>query len=479
MSTWHTVIGLEIHVQLSTATKLFSRASTRYGATPNSQTNAIDLALPGTLPVLNQKAIDFAILLGHATGSTINQKIGFDRKNYFYPDLPKGYQITQHFHPILSGGYIDIEVSGEKKRIRLHHTHLEEDAGKSNHGYKNGLTGVDLNRAGIPLLEVVSEPDMRSPQEAVAFMKALHHLVVTLGICDGNMQEGSFRCDANISLRPSANAPFGTRVEIKNVNSFKFVEKALQYEIKRQTSQLEKDEPIKQQTRLFNEQTQKTEKMREKEQAHDYRYHPDPDIPFITIAAERIQKLKESLPELAEEKRLRYVNNFSILDSDAKIIAYDSELSSYFDELCSKTSSDKKLICNLLLGSISALMNKHPSDTLATKINTSNFISLLGFIEDGTVSLTMAKQIIEIMWQEQSTPADIIESKGLRQITDIDSLNNMISEVLGRSEKQVDQYRSGQEKLFGYFVGQVMKLSKGKAAPELLSDLLKQQLNQD
>lgn len=475
-STWHPVIGLEVHIQLQTKTKLFSSAPTAYGAKVNTQANRVDLALPGTLPVLNQEALDLAIIFGIATHSKVNQTISFDRKNYFYPDLPKGYQITQHYQPILSGGHLDIELGDTHKRVRLHHTHLEEDAGKSLHNYSPSCTGIDLNRAGTPLLEVVTEPDLRSTEEAVAFLKTLHHLVVSAGICDGNMQEGSFRCDANISLRAGSNAPFGTRVEIKNVNSFKFVEKALMYEMKRQAEILSEGGTIKQQTRLYHEASQTTQLMREKEQAHDYRYHTDPDIPAITIATERIERLRANMPELPHQKRQRYIEQFELADYEAKILASDHDLSCYFESLCERSSMPAPNVANWLLGPVSALMNKLGRTELIQTIDEARQAELLNALYKKIISNTIAKNVLELMLERKEAPLVIIEEEGLMQIQDPAAIQELVDAVLAENPKQVGQYQQGAEKLFGFFVGKVMKASQGKAEPVLLNSILKQRL---
>lgn len=476
MSKWHIVIGLEIHVQLKTKTKLFSSAPTAYGSAPNTQANRVDLALPGTLPVLNQGAMDMAIRFGLATNSTVNQTISFDRKNYFYPDLPKGYQITQHYQPILSGGYLDIPCGEDEKRIRLHHTHLEEDAGKSLHKYDDTKTGIDLNRAGTPLLEVVSEPDMRSTEEAVQFLKTLHNLVVSIGICDGNMQEGSFRCDANISLRPSSNAPFGSRVEIKNINSFRFVEKALMYEITRQSKLLDEGVEIRQQTRLYNEQTQKTHLMREKEQAHDYRYHTDPDIPIITISTDRIERVRANMPELPSERKTRYMQACQLSAYDATVLSSNHALSHYFDDIQKTSSADIKLVANWLLGPVSALMNKYGQAAYLDKTPAKDQAALLDMIHHETVSQSIAKTVLDHMWELNTPPKDIVKEKNLEQVTSPEIIASWIDQVFAVHAKQLNQYLAGQDKLYGFFVGKTMQLSKGKAMPERVNAILKQKL---
>ena len=480
MSRWHPVIGLEIHIQLNTKSKLFSPSPAHFTTTPNIHVSLIDLAMPGALPVLNGGAVDKAIMFGLAAASKVNQYITFDRKNYFYPDLPKGYQITQHYHPILSGGHVHIEVDGSVKLIRLHHTHMEEDAGKSIHGILPDQTGVDLNRAGTPLLEVVSEPDMRSAKEAVAFMKKLHTLVTALDICDGNMQEGSFRVDANVSIRPSANAPFGTRAEIKNINSFRFVEKAIDYEIQRQIKICESGGTVKQQTRLFNEKSQTTVLMREKEQAHDYRYHPDPDIPAVLIAQERIDKIAQSMPELPDQKFQRFVEKDALSVNDARILADDKILSHYYDLMKQKSLEldfdDAKACATWLLGPLAALANRDGAG-IFTALHPADQVQLLLHIHEGDVSFSMAKQVLDLMVETGAKPTKIIDEHGMRQISSESELTPIIAEIITISDKQVEQYLSGNEKLFGYFIGQVMKKTSGRASPELTNKIVRKLLN--
>ncbi|MEC8461512.1 MAG: Asp-tRNA(Asn)/Glu-tRNA(Gln) amidotransferase subunit GatB [Pseudomonadota bacterium] len=479
MNKWHAVIGLEIHVQLLTQTKLFSRAPTRYGAKPNSQAYIVDLAMPGALPVLNQHALDLAIRFGLGVNASINQLISFDRKNYFYPDLPKGYQITQHYHPIVIGGYINIPHHDTDKKIRLHHAHLEEDAGKSIHDYTDDMTGVDFNRAGTPLLEIVSEPDLRTPDEAVKFLKKLHTLVVSMGISDGNMQEGSFRCDVNVSLRPNANAPFGQRVEIKNLNSFRFIEKAIHYEIKRQADVLDAGGIIKQETRLFNEHTQKTVMMREKEQAHDYRYHKDPDIPYVVISDDRIDNIRTHMPELPDQKATRYKKQLNLKADDADIFANDINLSHYFDKLCAESSLEPQQVANWLLGPVSALINKHKGhEPIEDLVSIKHQTELLQAITAGTISHSAGKLVLEDIWASNKSPQSVIEAKSLTQIQDETVISSIVQKVIDQNPKQLAQYQSGSDKLFGFFVGQIMKESKGKAAPEVVNRLLRAKLNE-
>lgn len=476
---WYPVIGLEVHVQLDVAAKLFSTASTRYGAKANSQASYIDLGLPGTLPVVNRQAIEQAVRFGFATGSTVNHSITFDRKNYYYPDLPKGYQITQHHNPILKGGHIDIQQDSEKtKRIRIHHTHLEEDAGKSSHNYRPNKTGIDLNRAGMPLLEVVSEPDMRSAQEAVSFLKALHSLVVFLGVCDGNMQEGSMRCDANISIRNDPNGPFGTRVEIKNINSFKYVEKAILYEIMRQAEILESNGTITQQTRLFSESTGTTKLMREKEQVHDYRYFPEPDIPEIRLPDEEIDLIRKQLPELPDAKMQRYIETYQLSSYDARLLAYDKHYAHYFDTLLKENPKlSPKLVANWLLGPVAAALNRNSSVLTEDFIGMPKLATLLVRIEEEVISNNIAKNIFEDMLTSAADADTIITQKNLRQISSTAELGEIIQTVISKHPDQVSGYRNGNPKLFGFLVGQCMKLSQGKAHPSRLNELLRQELD--
>ena len=474
---WHVVIGLEVHAQLTTESKLFSRAATRYGAKPNEQSSYVDCALPGTLPVLNREAVKQAIRFGIATHSTIQERISFDRKNYFYPDLPKGYQITQHYRPILIGGHVDIETDEGAKRIHIHHSHLEEDAGKSNHEYSPTTTGIDLNRAGMPLLEIVSEPEMRSPKEAVAYIKALHKLIVFLEICDGNMQEGSMRVDVNISLRESEDAPFGTKVEIKNINSFKFVEKALNHEIMRQADILESGETVLQETRLFNESTGQTEYMRGKEDAHDYRYHKDPDIPYIDIDEETISQIRNNMPESPQDKQKRYSDDLKLSDYDARVISHDKDYATLFDTIMSEDCCQAKTLANWILGPISEQSNKSSTTFHDCPITIKQLAKLLSMLEHSKISNNNAKVIFEKMWSNGDDPEGIIKSEGLEEINDIEKITAMIDDVLHANPKQVEQFLNGNHKLIGFFVGQVMKQGQGKVNPKVVNEILKTALD--
>ena len=471
---WYPVIGLEVHIQLLTESKLFSTALTGYGSKPNTQASLVDLGLPGTLPILNKQAIHQAIRFGFASSAKVNQDISFDRKNYFYPDLPKGYQITQHYNPILWGGHITIErPDGSSQVIRIHHTHLEEDAGKSLHDYASNMTGIDLNRAGMPLLEIVSEPDLRTAEDAVTYLKTLHSLIVYLGICDGNMQEGSMRCDANVSIRKSPEAPFGTRVEIKNINSFKFVEKAIQYEIKRQSQVLQEGGIIKQQTRLYDESTGTTKLMRDKEQAHDYRYHPEPDIPTIHLPDSVIMEIKESLPELPDEKKLRFIEAYGLSGYDAKILSQDKDYATFFEQVMTIGKAPAKSVCNWLLGPVAAAINRSGLSLKNSHLTPEKLSNLLHRVEDGTISNNIAKSVFEEVWEVGTLPDTIIAQKGLKIISDEKSIRTLIQNILDNNEKQLLAYQSGNEKIYGYFVGQAMKASQGKVDPQKLNKILK------
>lgn len=476
---YHVVIGLEIHIQLATKSKLFSSASTQFGAKPNSQASIIDLGLPGVLPILNLEAIKQAIKFGLAVDSKVSDMCIFDRKNYFYPDLPKGYQISQQMLPILMGGNIKIGLQDDSiKTIRIHHAHLEEDAGKSIHHSNLGVSAVDLNRAGQPLLEIVSEPDIRNAHETIRYLKTVHSLVRYLDICDGNMQEGSFRCDVNISLRKTDSSPFGTKVELKNLNSFKFIEKAIEYEIKRQSSMLDNNESIIQETRLYDEGKSITRSMREKEDAHDYRYFPDPDIPPISIDTALITAAKASMPELPWDKSKRFQEEFKLSIYDAQILTSDRHLSEYYEKaIKSSPQLDPKTIANWVCGPLMAMLNKSQINILDSPISEVSLTGLLQRIEDGIVSTTMAKAVLEDMWEGKGSADEIIESKGLKQISNKTEIMALVKQTLADNPQQLAQYKSGKDKLFGYFVGQIMKKSQGKADPKLLNSVLKELLS--
>lgn len=473
---WDVVIGLEVHVQLATKSKIFSSAATRYGAEPNTQACAIDLGMPGTLPVLNKDVVAMAIKLGLAVDADINTSSEFARKNYFYPDLPKGYQISQFDHPTVGKGHLDIQLKdGTHKRIGITRAHLEEDAGKSLHEDFHGMSGIDLNRAGTPLLEIVSEPDMRSAKEAVAYLKALHLLVRYLGICDGNMQEGSFRCDVNVSIRPLGEEKLGTRAEIKNVNSFRFVERAIAYEVARQTALLESGGKVIQETRLYDAAKDETRSMRVKEEAHDYRYFPDPDLLPLKIAPEWIKKIKNQLPELPDAKRSRFSKQYGLSNYDTTQMIADPDTADYFESVASQTQP--KLAANWIRGELSSWLNKDHVDIAHSPVTAQQLIQLLQRIDDGTISGHAAKTVFEALWQGEGTVDEIIEKKGLKQLSDTAAIEKIIDDVINNNPTQVQQYRDGKAKLFGYFFGQVMKATKGTANPGQLNQLLKQKLD--
>jgi aspartyl-tRNA(Asn)/glutamyl-tRNA(Gln) amidotransferase subunit B len=470
--TWETVIGLEVHVQLSTRSKLFSGASTQYGASPNAQACVIDLGLPGVLPVLNGEAVKMAVKFGVSVEADINQHSVFARKNYFYPDLPKGYQISQYDLPIVTKGKLDILLEdGTYKKINITRAHLEEDAGKSLHDALPNMTGIDLNRAGTPLLEIVSEPELRSAKEAVSYLKALHALVTTLNICDGNLQEGSFRCDANVSVRKKGETTFGTRAEIKNVNSFRFVEKAIQYEAERQIALIENGEKIIQETRLYDADKNETRSMRSKEDAQDYRYFPDPDLLPVVFSQTLIDEIRNNLPELPQHKRKRFEESYQLTAYEANILAGNKTLADYFEETAKLSSP--KLAANWILGEISAALNKNNIEINACPIQPARLAGLLNRIADQTLSHNIAKKVFETLWESDQSADDIIEAQGLKQVTDASAITKIIEEVIANNPSQVAEYRAGKEKLFGFFVGQAMKAMGGKANPAQLNELLK------
>jgi len=474
---WEVVIGLEIHTQLATKSKIFSGASTSYGAEANTQACAVDLALPGVLPVFNEQALMMAVKFGLAIDANIGKRSVFDRKNYFYPDSPKAYQISQLYFPVVLDGKISIDLEdGSKKTIGITRAHLEEDAGKSLHEDFDGLTGIDLNRAGTPLLEIVSEPDLRSAQEAVAYMKKIHSIVRYIGISDGNMQEGSFRCDANVSIRPKGEEKLGTRTELKNINSFRFVESAINLEVERHIEILERGDKIIQETRLYDADKHETRSMRSKEEANDYRYFPDPDLLPIVISDEEIEKIRLTLPEMPEQKLQRYLTDFKLSDKDANIIAFNKDLATYFEQLQQQTN-DAKISANWLLGELSAYLNKNSLDIKQCPISASDFASLLKRIKDNTISGNAAKTVFEAMCGNEGSVDEIIEQKGLKQISDTGALEKMIDEIVNHNTKQLEQYREGKTQLLGFFVGQVMKASKGKANPAQVNKILLGKLN--
>ena len=477
LDEWEPVIGLEIHVQLGTKSKLFSGASTNFGADPNTQACNIDLGLPGVLPVLNKEVLKMAVKFGLAINASINSPTSFARKNYFYPDLPKGYQISQLDNPIVEGGSIDVSISnGESKTIGITRAHLEEDAGKSLHEDYEGMTGVDLNRAGTPLLEIVSEPDLRSANEAVSYLKKIHSIVRYLEISDGNMAEGSMRCDANVSVRKKGETTLGTRTEIKNVNSFRFVEKAINYEIKRQVDLLLKGEEITQDTILYDSIKDETRPMRSKEFANDYRYFPEPDLLPVILESNFIEEVKQNLPELLEEKKIRFMNEFELSDYDADVLVADKGMASYYENVVQLTKAPK-LSANWVMGDLSAFLNKENLDIVDTRVSHENLAKLIQRISDNTISGKIAKEIFEIMWDDNNDPDAIIEERGLKQVTDSSEIESLVDKILKDNPNQLSQFRSGKEKLFGFFVGQVMKASGGKANPSQVNEILKSKLN--
>lgn len=478
---WEIVIGLETHAQLSTASKIFSAASTAFGAAPNTQASVIDLALPGSLPVLNEGAVERAIRFGLAVGAKIAPQSVFARKNYFYPDLPKGYQISQYEIPVVQGGALSCMVTpkgGEPyaKTVNLTRAHLEEDAGKSLHENLHNASGIDLNRAGTPLLEIVSEPEMRSSAEAVAYARALHALVVWLGICDGNMQEGSFRCDANVSVRPQGQKEFGTRVEIKNLNSFKFMQAAIDYEVRRQIELIEDGGKVVQETRLFDPDHNETRSMRSKEDAMDYRYFPDPDLLPLAISAEWIARVKASLPELPAQKRERFVREHALPEYDATVLTASSTMADYFEAAAAQVA-DKKLVANWLMGEVSARLNEANIDIDASPVNAAQLAQLLNRVLDNTINAKTAKDVFAALWKGEAASADaVIETRGLRQISDVGAIEKLIDEVLAANATSVAEFKAGKEKAFNALVGQAMKATKGKANPAQVNEILRKKL---
>jgi aspartyl-tRNA(Asn)/glutamyl-tRNA(Gln) amidotransferase subunit B len=473
--SWECVIGLEAHVQLSTETKLFSRASTSFGQEPNTNVNLVDCGLPGVLPTVNKNAFYKAIRFGLAVDADINQTSLFDRKNYFYPDLPKGYQITQMELPIVSGGKVEIEIEGAKKIINLTRAHLEEDAGKSIHEGMAG-TGVDLNRAGTPLLEIVSEPEISSAKEAVAYMKALHQIVTFLDVSDGNMSQGSLRCDANVSVRKKGDKKLGTRTEIKNINSFRFIEKAIDYEIERQIDVIESGESVTQETRLYDSIKNETRPMRSKEFANDYRYFPDPDLLPVMISDAEIEEIKATFPEMPKDKFLRYQSEFKIPENDAQIISSSKNLATFFEE-CMENAKDAKLLSNVIIGDISSLLNKENIEITDSKLSTKNVSELVNLVTERVISGKIAKTVLEETWDSGLSPIEIVESSGLKQIDDDDEIERIIDQIISEHPDQVTAYKGGKDKLFGFFVGQIMKATQGKANPASANKILKDKLD--
>jgi aspartyl-tRNA(Asn)/glutamyl-tRNA(Gln) amidotransferase subunit B len=474
---WETVIGLEIHSQLSTKSKIFSGASTAFGAEPNTQACAVDLGLPGVLPVLNKEAVIMALRFGLAVNAKINQHSIFARKNYFYPDLPKGYQISQFEIPIVGQGEIEISIEdGGTKMIGITRAHLEEDAGKSIHDMYEDFTAIDLNRAGTPLLEIVSEPDMSNAKEAVAYEKKIHALVQYIGICDGNMQEGSFRCDANVSIRKKGAKELGTRTELKNINSFKFLEKAINLEVVRQQDTLEDGEEVVQETRLYDDMKNETRSMRSKEEANDYRYFPDPDLLPVDIDDELLIQIKSALPELPTEKKSRYIGEFGLSSYDAENLTSQKAFADFFESMLYE-EAEAKLSANWVMGELSAALNKNQMNIKDSPISAKELSGLVKRITDETISGKIAKDVFKAMWEGQGSADDVIESQGLKQMTDITAIESIIDKVIASNSTQVEQYRSGNKKLLGFFVGQVMKETQGKANPKQVNQLLNEKLS--
>lgn len=472
--TWEVVIGLEVHTQLSTQSKIFSAASTAFGAEPNIQTAVVDIALPGALPVMNKVAVEKAIQFGLAIGAKVNRKSVFARKNYFYPDLPKGYQISQFELPVVEGGAITIRVGDEEKRINLTRAHLEEDAGKSVHEDFHGMSGIDLNRAGTPLLEIVSEPEMRSAAEAVAYAKALHSIVTWIGICDGNMQEGSFRCDVNVSVRRPGE-PLGTRREIKNLNSFKFMEQAIKYEVNWQIEQIEDGHKIQQATILFDPDSGETRMMRSKEDAHDYRYFPDPDLPPLVISEDWIARVRSELPELPEAMQARFTQQYGLSGYDARTLTASKALAGYFEATVA-AGADAKLASNWITGEVAATLNREEQDITACPVAAEALAGLIRRVMDNTINNKTGKDVLKKMWESGDAADTIIERDGLKQENDAGAVEAIIDGVLAANQAMVDEYKSGKEKAFNALVGQCMKASKGKANPAQVNEILKRKL---
>lgn len=473
---WEAVIGLEVHVQLATKSKIFSNCSTTFGAKPNSQICPIDIGLPGSLPVLNESVVRMAILFGLSVQANIAKECRFARKNYFYPDLPKGYQITQFEQPIISGGYLNIPISTGSKRVNLTRAHLEEDAGKSLHEDFHGMTGVDLNRAGTPLLEIVSEPELRSSQEAVSFLKTLHNLVKYLEICDGNLEQGSFRSDVNISVRQKGQTTFGTRVEIKNLNSFKFVEKAIEYEIERQIDLLEGNQQVIQETRLFSSDKNQTVSMRTKEEAEDYRYFPEPDLLPLEISEDYIRELKQTLPELPQAKQQRFIKQYQLSSEQAQILVNNKLQADYFESVCAYAPNNPKLCANWIITELNGALNKANLSIEKCPVQPLNLAQLINHINSGNISNNTAKKVFGIIFDTNESADAIIEKNGLKQVNDLDFIQQLIKDVIANNPIQVKQYQDGKEKVIGYLVGQVMKASKGKLNPKQVNQLLCEKL---
>ena len=480
---WEVVIGLEVHVQLATKTKIFSAASTEFGAAPNTQACEIDLAMPGTLPVVNKQAIDYAVMFGLAIDAEIGKTSVFERKNYFYPDLPKGYQTTQLEKPVVGAGVVDIQLdNGDTKSIRIHHAHLEEDAGKSLHegNFRSGVSGIDLNRAGTPLIEIVSEPDMSNAQEAVAFAKKLHSIVTSLGICDGEMSQGSMRFDVNISVRPQGETKLGTRTETKNLNSFKFMEDAIHLEVERQIDLLEDGGEVIQETRLYNGETKVARSMRSKEEANDYRYFPCPDLLPVVISDEHVEQLRATLPELPDARQQRFIDEYELSQYDASVLSADAAMAAYFEQTA-KQSNNAKLSANWVAGELSARLNAENISLEQSPVSADQLAALIGRIADNSISGKMAKQVFEGIWNGEGDADQIIEKRGLKQVSDSGALEAMVDEVLANNQTMVDDYintdADKRKKKLGGFMGQIMKASKGQANPQQVSQILAQKLS--
>ncbi|HEX5057646.1 MAG TPA: Asp-tRNA(Asn)/Glu-tRNA(Gln) amidotransferase subunit GatB [Gammaproteobacteria bacterium] len=474
---WETVIGLEVHAQLATKSKIFSGAATAFGAEPNTQACAVDLGLPGVLPVLNGGAVRMAVKFGLAIEAKIPPRSIFARKNYFYPDLPKGYQISQYEEPVVAQGHLDIDLEdGTSKRVRITRAHLEEDAGKSLHEDFQGMSGIDLNRAGTPLLEIVSEPDMRSAREAVAYLKKLHALVRYLEICDGNMQEGSFRCDANVSVRPQGQQAFGTRCEIKNLNSFRFIERAINHEVERQIDILESGRKIVQETRLYDADKDETRSMRSKEEANDYRYFPDPDLLPLAIEPAFINEVRAAMPELPDAKKQRFMSQYGLSAYDAGVLTASRELADYYEAVVKASGAEPKQAANWVTVELAGALNRNNLEIGQSPVSAEALAGVLRRIADNTISGKIAKEVFEAVWNGEGAADAIIEKRGLKQITDSGAIEKIIDQILAESPEQVAQYRAGKDKVYGYFVGKIMKATQGKANPEQLNRLLKDKL---
>jgi len=475
--SWESVIGLEIHAQLATRSKIFSGASTAYGAEPNANACAIDLGLPGVLPVLNEEAVRMAVMFGLAVDAEIATRCVFARKNYFYPDLPKGYQISQYEQPIVRGGHVWLDIGdGERLCVRLTRAHLEEDAGKSVHDAYQGQTGIDLNRAGTPLLEIVSEPDLRTAQQAADYMRAVHAIVRYLGVCDGNMQEGSFRCDANVSMRRRGDEALGTRTEIKNLNSFRFLERAIEHEIERQIDVLEGGGAVVQETRLYDPDRDQTRPMRGKEEANDYRYFPDPDLLPVEVDTAFVEAVRAALPELPEAKRARFASQYGLAQEPARLLTASRDVADYFERTVEASGGLARAAANWVTGELAAALNRHDIDIGQAPVDPVALGVILRRLDDGTLSATMAKQVFEGVWNGEGDPDGVIAARGLEQVTDSGALEAMVDEVVAANPEQVEQFRAGKHKVLGFLVGQVMKGSGGKADPKQVNELLRRRL---